>query len=51
MTLPGIGRSRAEAIVEYRTANGGFAAVEDIMKVSGIKENAYSKIKDLICVR
>lgn len=51
MTLPGIGRSRAEAIVEYRTANGGFAAVEDIMKVSGIKENSYSKIKDLICVR
>lgn len=51
MTLPGIGSSRAQAIIEYREANGGFAAVEDIMGVSGIKESAYSKIKDLICVR
>ncbi len=51
MTLPGIGSSRAQAIIEYREANGGFGAVEDIMGVSGIKESAYSKIKDLICVR
>ena len=51
MTLPGIGSSRAQAIIEYREANGGFAAVEDVMNVSGIKASAYAKIKDLICVR
>lgn len=50
MTLPGIGESRAEAIVQYREANGAFNSIEDIMKVSGIKEAAFAKIKDYICV-
>lgn len=51
MTLPGIGSSRAEAIIEYRDSHGGFDSIEDIMKVSGIKEGAFQKIKDLICTR
>lgn len=50
MTLPGIGESRAEAIVQYREDNGAFNSIEDIMKVSGIKEAAFAKIKDYICV-
>lgn len=50
-TLPGIGTSRAEAIIAYRKQNGAFAAVEDIMKVSGIKEGAFEKIKDRITVK
>lgn len=50
MTLPGIGASRAEAIIRYREENGAFQNVEDIMKVSGIKEGAFEKIKDLITV-
>lgn len=49
MNLPGIGSTRAAAIVEYRRNNGSFECIEDIMKVSGIKEGAYNKIKDLIC--
>jgi len=50
LTLSGIGESRAEAIIAYRENNGGFAVIEDIMKVSGIKEGAFEKIKDKICV-
>lgn len=50
MTLPGIGQSRAEDIIRYREAHGGFARIEDIMKVSGIKEAAFEKIKDQIGV-
>ncbi len=50
MTLPGIGESRAMDIISYREENGGFSAIEDIMKISGIKEAAFSKIKDLITV-
>ncbi len=42
---------KAQAIVDYRNANGKFAAPEDIMKVSGIKEGTYAKIKDYIVVR
>ena len=50
MTLPGIGSSRAADIVRYRTDNGRFQTIEDIMKVSGIKEAAFNKIKNYICV-
>lgn len=50
MTLPGIGESRAADIVAYRQKNGYFANTKDIMKVSGIKEAAYEKIKDYIKV-
>lgn len=49
-SLPGIGQSRAEDIVKYRTENGTFSAIEDIMNVPGIKESAFNKIKDLISV-
>lgn len=47
-TLPGIGKSRAADIIAYREKNGGFQKKTDIMKVSGIKESVYGKIKDLI---
>ena len=49
--LPEIGPVKAQAIVDYRNANGKFAAPEDIMKVSGIKEGTFAKIKDYIVVR
>lgn len=49
-TLPGIGDSRAEAIIAWREENGGFSCIEDIMKVSGIKEGAFRKIKERITV-
>lgn len=50
MSLPGIGESRAEAIISYRDTNGSFGTIEDIMNVAGIKEAAFAKIKDYICV-
>ena len=49
-TIPGIGTGKAAAIVQYRQENGNFASVEDIMKVSGIKEGTFEKIKDKITV-
>lgn len=50
MTLKGIGQSRAEDIIRYREANGPFRSIEDVMKVPGIKEGAFEKIKDSISV-
>ena len=50
MTLPGIGQSREKDIINYRVKNGLFESIDDIMKVSGIKEAAFEKIKDLIKV-
>lgn len=49
MTLPGIGEAKADAIIRYREANGQFTVIEDIMNISGIKEAAFSKIRDYIC--
>lgn len=49
-TLPGIGEAKAKAIVEYRNGQGGFEKKEDIMKVAGIKQSGYDKIKDQITV-
>lgn len=48
--IPGIGAGKASAIVQYRQENGSFASIEDIMKVSGIKEGTFEKIKDRITV-
>ena len=50
LSLKGIGDSRAQDIINYRTENGKFAAIEDIMKVPGIKQGAFNKIKDNIRV-
>ncbi|MDY3918234.1 MAG: helix-hairpin-helix domain-containing protein [Candidatus Limivivens sp.] len=50
MTLPGIGEARAADIIAYREANGGFARIEDITKVSGIKDAVFQRIKDKIVV-
>ncbi|MCD8097483.1 MAG: helix-hairpin-helix domain-containing protein [Lachnospiraceae bacterium] len=51
MSLNGIGESRADAIIEYRTQNGSFMSTEQIMEVSGIAEGIYAKIKDQIRVQ
>lgn len=49
-TLPGIGPSLAQRIVDYRTAHGAFARVEDVKKVSGIGDKLFERIKDQITV-
>lgn len=49
--ITGIGAGKAAAIVRYREENGKFASIEDIMKVSGIKEGTFEKIKDKITVK
>lgn len=50
MTLPGIGESKADAIIAYREAQGKFQNTEELMNIRGIKEGIYNKIKDLIIV-
>lgn len=49
-TLPGIGPSKAKAIIEYRESTSMFYYIEDILNVSGIGEKTFEQIKDLICV-
>ncbi|NKQ34574.1 MAG: ComEA family DNA-binding protein [Chloroflexi bacterium] len=49
-SLPGVGPSTAQKIIEYRESNGSFAAIENIMDVTGIGEAKFEKIKDQITV-
>ena len=50
MQLSGIGEARALDIISYREKNGAFKSIEYIKNVSGIKDAAFNKIKDYICV-
>jgi len=46
--LPGVGKKTADAIIEYRTKNGNFKAVDDIAKVKGIGAKKLEQIKSYI---
>lgn len=48
--LPGVGPATAQAIIDDREANGPFTAPEDLMRVSGIGEKKFEKLKSSICV-
>jgi comEA protein len=47
-TLPGVGPKTAELILQYRTKNGGFKKIEELMNIKGIGEKSFLKIKPLV---
>ena len=48
--LPGIGKGKANAIVQFREQNGAFLSVEDIKEVKGIGDKLYAKLEGLVSV-
>ena len=48
--LPGIGPKKADAIVTFRTANGPFRQVEDLVQVKGIGPKTLAKLRPLVTV-
>jgi competence protein ComEA len=48
--LPGIGEVLAQRILDYRSENGSFQRIEDVLKVSGIGPETFENIKDFITV-
>ena len=51
MSLPGIGQTKADSIIEYRNANGKFKTLEELMNISGIKEGLFNQISSKIMVQ
>ncbi|WP_336046347.1 helix-hairpin-helix domain-containing protein [Solibacillus ferritrahens] len=49
--LPGIGPSKASAIIQHRSEQGNFRTVEDLKQVTGIGDKTFEQLKDLIDVK
>lgn len=49
-SLPAIGATRAQAILQYRLEHGNFVTIEELQQVPGIGRDVYDQIKDLITV-
>lgn len=49
-TLTGIGKAKAQKIIDYREANRGFKSIDEIMKVKGIGKATYEKFKENITI-
>ena len=49
--IPGVGEKKAQSIMEYREACGGFQNIEQLQEVPGIKGKTFDKVKDYITVK
>jgi len=50
VALPGIGPAKAQAILDYRNAHGGFKSLEELKDVNGIGAKRYEKLKGELTV-
>jgi competence protein ComEA len=48
VSLPGVGKKKAAAIIEYRTKNGDFKSVEDLVNVKGVGKKMLQKLRDQV---
>jgi competence protein ComEA len=49
-TLPRVGPAMAQRIIAWREENGRFAAIEDLMSVSGVGEKTFDSLRDLVTI-
>lgn len=51
MTLPGVGESRANAIIQYRSEKGAFRSPEELKRISGIGDKIYERMKEHVRIQ
>ncbi len=49
-SLPGIGQSRAQAILAWREANGPFEEVEDLLQIPGVGEKTLEELREYLYI-
>ncbi|MEO6943255.1 MAG: helix-hairpin-helix domain-containing protein [Lacisediminihabitans sp.] len=49
-TLPRVGPAMAQRIIDWRTTNGRFSAVEDLMSVTGVGDKTFEQLKNLVTI-
>lgn len=49
-TLPRVGPAMAQRIIDWRTSNGRFSSVEDLMSITGVGDKTFQQLKDLVTV-
>ena len=49
-TLPGVGRTMAQRIMDYRTSKSKFTSVEELLKIKGVGPKKFEKIKPFVKV-
>ena len=49
-TLPGVGKTIADAIIEYRNTNGGFKSIDELKKVYRIGDKTFEGLKDSVAI-
>jgi competence protein ComEA len=50
MSVKGVGKAKAKAIIEYRQKNGPFKSVDDLTKIKGIKSKSLQKFKNQLTI-
>ena len=49
-SLPHIGQTTAQRIIDYRDTHGGFRSVRELMWIDGFKSDVFQEIRDYVCV-
>ena len=50
MALPGVGDTKAVAIIDYRSSHGPFVNILELVKVPGFGQSTFDSLKDFITV-